>query len=507
MEKKITIKKNVFFEEKETLINHLNKLFSNPPSTHGYKHDIEELLKDLSIDEDKYFEIIIQCLTKETRDREELYLITSYLFFMQEFIKLLKDKESNKKETTLLNELLNLSASIYYLQMPKHIVLMRFGEKGSKAYINLKGDVDVLIKISRSTIVKERDYLYYIACLIKYNEFAIINLVINENFFNFPLLIYDDLESNDQIDSVLVNINKQKGKNFVLIFAKNENNEIKKLRVNADILLNKLKSKNNHRYKYNPNYSIRENVEIIQEKKTIGLNLKNSFKLNLKNEELKSKIEPYVISSRQLLDLFDLKYLDKRDEELNNCTTEEYINRISINGIEDEALLKAVTNAKNKNLNDSKHSHDSQNSDESNDSNNSNISKSSNEALLEVNICTYTKVISLGKGNLFGELALRNSQSVRTATIITSSDCHFSYLNKTTFNNCLKLNTEIHLKEQVSFFINLPIFIDIPITSFYKKSLQFHFALHQISRVQKSCQQQSYIPDQKKEIQFDVSQI
>ena len=98
-----------------------------------------------------------------------------------------------------------------------------------------------------------------------------------------------------------------------------------------------------------------------------------------------------------------------------------------------------------------------------------NNSKNSNESLLELTIYTYTKVISLGKGNLFGELALRNPQAVRTATIITSTSCHFSYLNKSTYNNCLKMNTELHLKEQLSFFINLPIFVDIPITSFYKK--------------------------------------
>ena len=75
----------------------------------------------------------------------------------------------------------------------------------------------------------------------------------------------------------------------------------------------------------------------------------------------------------------------------------------------------------------------------------------------------------MGKGNLFGELALRNPQAVRTATIITSTTCHFSILNRTTFNNCLKTNTEFHLKQQLSFFILFPIFVDIPITSFYKK--------------------------------------
>ena len=173
----------------------------------------------------------------------------------------------------------------------------------------------------------------------------------------------------------------------------------------------------------------KEDVELnIKNKNT---NLKNAFKLNLKNEELKSKIEPYIISSKQLLDLFDLKYLDNNDHELNNCSTEEYINRISI---------IHNPNIEEKDLN------------QENDKEVLNNSKNSNESLLELTIYTYTKVISLGKGNLFGELALRNPQAVRTATIITSTSCHFSYLNKITYNNSLKMNLEFHKRVVINFY-------------------------------------------------------
>ena len=474
MEKKITIKKNELFDEKEVLIKSLNKLFSFPPSIHGYKHDIEEILKELYIDEDSYFDYIIECLSKEIRKKDDLNLIASYLFFMQEFTKLLNDKETAKeetqKQTQLLNELLNLSSSIYYLKMPKDIILMRYGEKGNKAYINLNGVVDILIKSSKSIKTSEKDFLNYLARLIKYNEYALINLVINENFFNFPLLIYDDIESKSQINSVLGFVNNPKGKKFIT-FIKGENNEIKKIRLNTNSLKNisqiKVKLKR-QKTNINPNVFMeyfKQRIEEPQEnkKKMNNLNLKNAFKLNIKNEDLKSKIEPYIISSKQLLDLFNLKYLNKNDEELNNCSTEEYINRININSIPEEKIKQIEEN--NKNI-DGEKGNTKEDDDEKKSSNESDRSI---ESFLEMKIYTYTKVISLGKGNLFGELALRNSQAVRTATIITSTLCHFSYLNKTTFNNCLKQTAEIHLKQQLSFFINLPIFIDIPITSFYKK--------------------------------------
>ena len=162
---------------------------------------------------------------------------------MEEFIKILNGKESNKKETEILNELLNLSTFLYYLQKQKNVVLMRFGEKGNKAYINLNGVVDVLIKISKLMKVNEKEYLYYLACLIKYNEFALINLVINENFFNFPLLIYDDIESKTQINSVLYNINIKKGKNYIITFIQDENKEIKKIKLNINSFKNESKVK------------------------------------------------------------------------------------------------------------------------------------------------------------------------------------------------------------------------------------------------------------------------
>ena len=81
MENNIT-NKNAFEDEREDLINFLNKLFSNPPSSYGYKHDIEVYLNDVYINNQIYFNFIVDSLTKETRNKEDLNLITSYLFFI-----------------------------------------------------------------------------------------------------------------------------------------------------------------------------------------------------------------------------------------------------------------------------------------------------------------------------------------------------------------------------------------------------------------------------------------
>jgi len=475
MEIALCTRKDVYLEQKEILIAHLNKLFSNPPSSYGYRHDIEMLLNELYIDDTNYFKIVTNCLLKENRNKDEIKIIASYLFFMQEFVKVLNDKEVKKKETEILSNLINLSGSIFYLEIPKNVVLMRYGEKGSKAYINLSGDVDVLIKSSKSMKVYERDYLYYLACLIKYNEFALINLVINDNFFNYPLIIYDDIESKTQILSIMENINRQKARKFTT-FIKIQNEEIKKIRVEWSILLNKSKIKTEFKKKKSItdpstfiDYFTPGNIDILQSQKNQSSNLRNSFKLNVKNEDLKNKIEPYLISSKQLLDLFGLKYLDRKDNELNNCSTEEYKNRINVIPIFQEKVVdKEKEKEKEKDKNKDKNK-DKEKETDLNKSSNSKKSNESDDSIYQLVIYSYSKVISLGKGNLFGELALRSTQAVRTATIITSSICHFSYLSKTTFNNCLRISTETHLNQQLSFFINLPIFVDIPMTSFYKK--------------------------------------
>ena len=46
-------------------------------------------------------------------------------------------------------------------------------------------------------------------------------------------------------------------------------------------------------------------------------------------------------------------------------------------------------------------------------------------------------ICQLKTGSKFGDIALTNQIAKRTATILTSSECHFGVLNKKTFNDSL----------------------------------------------------------------------
>ena len=45
--------------------------------------------------------------------------------------------------------------------------------------------------------VLEKDYLYYISNLIRWKEYGLVNIVINDNFPIFPLEIIDDITQKD----------------------------------------------------------------------------------------------------------------------------------------------------------------------------------------------------------------------------------------------------------------------------------------------------------------------
>jgi len=50
--------------------------------------NIINILNELNINEKNYFRIVIKCLSKEMRNKDDLKVISSYLLFMQEFMKI-----------------------------------------------------------------------------------------------------------------------------------------------------------------------------------------------------------------------------------------------------------------------------------------------------------------------------------------------------------------------------------------------------------------------------------
>ena len=558
-----------FFNEK------LEKLFKTGPSNLGYKVDIESLLSDLGMTQDHLLQMTINSLSKTVRNKQEVKIISSYLFFMQDFLKLIKAKGVSEKETILLKDLITLSEAMIYEKQQKDTVMMRFGDKGSTAYIILNGQVDVLIETSFFKNLGEKSYLYYLANLIKYHEFGLLNSTVNDNFKKFPIEIIDDITIKNNND----NINKKESNKFINQPNNNDENNLtnkKKLdRNNSKIKINN-QDNNNISFSLSNNMinSINQNINNINNvsgirAKRVNKTLKKQkfewnnnneisssgrkndskkenqpkgfFRLNFMNEEIKDILKVKKFRAKELLDMFGLKFLDKKlNKNLNHCNTEEYIERlnifdylekkqkeaemreqkkiemkkwksqqpknldkknnsekrikkeISLNneniGNKDKKLsIKKVSSKKIRNRKSSKKFSINLNKDNSiakgknddNENEENNLSNSSflysimlqmdKDIIFDLKMHSYMKVVTLGIGSLFGEMALNDANALRKAAIITSSDCHFSVLNKKTFNNCIRLGAQKHLRELLQFFIELPIFNGIPEGVFYHK--------------------------------------
>ena len=405
---------------KSELDEKLLKLFSSQPTPCGYNKDIESLLKDMNLTLEDIFNISLDFLSKSSKNENETRIIASYLFSMQGLTNLLLETINPNdsfvnKEKHLLNDLLVLGNTLEYEKFQKNTILIRFGEKGSKAYINLSGDVAVLIKKSYRLLLTEDEYLFYLINLIKYKEYELANITINENFKILPIEIIDDINEDNfkkfTHSMSTKDIDKFNSFNYI------ENSDIRK-KSSRDI----------------SNYSLNNSNKLNND-----ANSKNKPKLKLNQENKKFQEISFnrKIFASDLMKTYNLKKINKR--LLNRCNIEEYINRL--NTIEGFNFDESQYNKKYQNIKEK----------------------------FYFTIYSYINVVNLKKGSIFGEMALNNKNSLRTATIITLDDCFCGVLNKKTYNNCLRNGAIKNLYDILNFIVELPIFKGIPQSIFYKK--------------------------------------
>ena len=429
--------------QKNNFENGIAKIFSKEPSHLGYKEDVDNLINDIGLKEEDFLYLTISSLEKIVRNKNDTRIITSYLFSMPNLIKLLKgNNESNKTEQDILKDLLNLSRSITYEKYEKNHIIMRLGDIGTTAFIILRGNADVLLKNFKIMGITKYDYLFYLANLIRYNEYGLLNEVINVNYNVFPV----EFEDNNNNDIIIENKFKTK--------TKQRNNTFQNLQ--------ELQTNNNDK---------RDNLYIFKKINTEQGNTKRdsqnqtkiiNFKFSGKSLGIKSYKKPFRITEEKLLEIFNLKRIHNKNL---HCSYIEYINRLKLipNDYKfyiNEQLMDEVIKENEKENEEEKGKENINNKKEKNEDKNT---------LYYLKIFTYMKVVNMGKGTLFGELALTQENSLRTGTIITSRECDITVLNKKTFNNILRKGAAVYIKKLLSFFVDLPIFNGISEYVFYHK--------------------------------------
>lgn len=359
----------------------------------------------------KYIQYIMTKLNKSPTDIDFMRL---YLQSLKKFKSLIKNIESS-----ILDDLMNrICIQIKCEQFDNNIVVCKQGDKGEKFYIILKGTVSVLISQEKQTIMTKTNYVKYLIMLAFYQENSMLEKTIRIN----KSIYYVEETS---ITSLLYIFN--------FFFLAGYHRIVKE----QYSLISRFLEKEKKIYQF-----IFDQLGSFPE----------SF-INIMDLPETKLMEIFDFFKELYINNFDNEYyqtlLHAKIEDLLVENPIEYINTI-INAKENKSYLFNVSKEKYcKRIN--------------------NLSPFETEKGVKIKVFTYSEVVQLNEGDVFGDVALMKTEKKRTATIITESECFFGTVTQAQYNMCFKSTQEKKRNLNCFFFINGPIFKGIKQNIFEKK--------------------------------------
>ena len=148
--------------------------------------------------DNKSLEIIGEILNKTQRNENELKIIFSYLKTLKRFITLIKVNQENLKPL-----LRNISIHLKCEKYPMGKLLFRFGEKGEKFYIILKGSVNILLLKENKIPLTFYEYILHLIRLYAIGECGLMQKIIKSNRYSYDLDEKDIIEFVDRYNDNL----------------------------------------------------------------------------------------------------------------------------------------------------------------------------------------------------------------------------------------------------------------------------------------------------------------
>ena len=161
------------------------------------------------------------------RNNDCLNYIANFLKSMPSFMNIIS-KENNKNLEDKLTE--EIALHLRHEFVPKNNVVVKYGERGEKFYIILKGKVTFLVPQQTKCYLNREEYINYLMQLRNNNEAEILHILLVENRIIYPI-------ENDDFDTFLANevknykqyLNKKNNKNVdetinITINEENNNN-------------------------------------------------------------------------------------------------------------------------------------------------------------------------------------------------------------------------------------------------------------------------------------------
>ena len=433
----------------------------------GQQNKIVESLskKILSKLSENNYEIIQVILNKKKRTNDELKIIKTFLSTMKYLSSMIKVLDVEKI-------LYSLSIYLKMEKKPKDSILFRFGNRGTKFYIILSGQVTILILKEAYVNMSFMKFIMHLIMLKILGEDEAVKKIILANNHNHLHLGEKTFEILFEKLSEMGNkIMEKKNKNKKVVDKNEEESEEESIEVNKEDKQRKKKENDKVFPKtikrinsLQLNYLVSDYNGLLNSKdyKYVKTNFKNENMKNndftpLKRLSTKANIRlsrKSVIQQNHYNPDFPFFH---RDEEI-----QEFISYYIY-------LKETIPNIKKKKFSVADYIEDT-------------YIYSSYSKELDIKyekekeryiIYKYQDIVQKFKGDTFGELALQHEDSKRTATIITNTDCILGYLSKGAYETCL---SEIELKRrknEVNFIMSFAIFDQMNWISFENKYFNY----------------------------------
>ena len=433
--------------------------------------NLEDLSKKIMsrLSENNY-EIIQIILSKKKRSNDDLNIIKTFLSTMKYLSSMIKILDIDKI-------LFSLSIYLKMEKKSKDSILFRFGNKGTKFYILLSGQVTILILKETFVKICFMKFLMHLIMLKILGEDEMVKKIIIANHQNkFHL---DEKSFENMFQKIATMGNKtieKKNKNKKKEEESEEEEEESEEESKEDIKDIKNIKKENNGEEQNENLTFKRH-------KTLQLNyLVSNF-----NGFLNSKNYRYVKTNfkNENIENYDLPIIKRfssktavRNPRKSVIQSSNYQPNLPFFHKEEEIqemisyyvnLKEAIGNIKKKKFSIVDYIEDTYIYSTYSKQIDENLYKDKEKYI----IYKYHDIVQKNKGDTFGELALQHEDSKRTATIIANTDCILGYLSKSAYETCL---SEIELKRrknEVNFIMSFAIFDQMNWISFENKYFNF----------------------------------
>ena len=424
---------------KESKINKRKKSIKSPKKSRVSVKMISEriiLKKNVSSKVDLCLYALSNIPTKRTP--EMINHIKTYLKSMPSFMNVISKEQNTNLSENLIEQ---ISIHLRHEFIPKNNLVCRYGEKGEKFYIILKGKVTFLVPKMIKCYLNFEEYILYLMQLRKNEEIELINSLLVENRIYYPI-------ENDNLDEYL--INEYESYKRYLSKIQRRKNKSKTGKHNLSFNFNKnseknLKTENNNDYDLNTNLKLNDKELPIKRATLSNIHL-NNFLINRINSEQKKKFFSYQTYKKMGLLVDKIHESNSynnilliNDEENNYNMNSFYPGELS-----PKIYMKTV-NVQNRDL------------------------ESIGRKL--VNVYQYEEMTSFENGQTFGFIALQSKLSKRVSTAIVVEDCDFGVLSKEEYVQFFEL---ISSKEKKNLYELLKFYNLIISTSEYKFIKRFY---------------------------------